>query len=116
MTESSNPAPHNSFDPELVAALGELTIDFATLEEVLRESIWWILGGNEERAQIMTAGLSFQTLIEKWAAPFAQKFDHVVLSEPVNHFTHSTSLDQRSPQSAGTFPLGAGYWYRRDRR
>lgn len=31
----------------------------------------------------MTAGVSFQVLVEKWAALFAQKFDHLLLPEPV---------------------------------
>lgn len=47
-----------SHNPEFISALGELTIEFPSLEEVLREIIWGILGGNEERAQILTASLS----------------------------------------------------------
>ena len=74
----------DDYDPAFVSALGRLTIDFSSLEEMLRESIWWILGGNEERAQIMTSGLSFQVLLEKWAALFAQKFDHLLLPEPAS--------------------------------
>lgn len=71
-------------DPRVVQALGELTIAFGTLEENIRESIWWVLGGNEERAQIMTAGLSFPVLVEKLAALVAQKFDHLLLPEPMD--------------------------------
>lgn len=66
-------------DPRFITALGELTVSFGSLEEDVREAIWWILGGNEERAQIMTAGLSFSVLVEKFTSLFAQKFDHLLM-------------------------------------
>jgi hypothetical protein len=78
------PQKFDDHNPAFISALGRLTIDFSALEEMLREKIWWILGGNEERAQIVTVGLSFQVLVEKWAALFAQKFDHLLLPEPAS--------------------------------
>ena len=71
-------------------------MSFGSLEEDVREAIWWILGGNEERAQIMTAGLSFSVLVEKFAALFAQKFDHLLMPAGVAKLRADfTSINER---------------------
>jgi hypothetical protein len=51
----------------LATALGALVINFAALEESLHDAIWAVAGGSPA-VSVLTAGLPFRTLVEKFAA------------------------------------------------
>ena len=51
---------------ELARALGTLVINFSFLEESLRDAIQVTAGGNSGVVSVLTAGLHFKTLLEKF--------------------------------------------------
>lgn len=57
---------YTDHDPEFVRGLGELTMQFANLEEFLREAIGELSATTDAVGEILTAGLSFPTLVDKY--------------------------------------------------
>jgi hypothetical protein len=58
---------HADFHPDFVRLLGRLVIQFTSLEEVLRETIGELTGAVDEVGEILTTGLTFPMLVDKYA-------------------------------------------------
>jgi len=55
---------------ELFIALGRLVFEFGQLEEALHDALWMALGGRDE-VRILSAGLGFRQLLERFRALYA---------------------------------------------
>ena len=52
----------------LLHALGALVVNFSALEESLRDALWLLSGGDNQAINVLTAGLGFRNLVEKFGA------------------------------------------------
>lgn len=69
MTEPAEQQPH-----DVLVALGELVVAFSGLEETLRSSIMVLAGDRVILADVLTSGLSFSVLVEKWGALYHEYY------------------------------------------
>ena len=63
--------PEPSPSRELLAALGELVVAFSQLEASLHDSIWFLSGSSDQSATILTHGMSYRVLIDKFCALYS---------------------------------------------
>lgn len=59
---------YNDHDPAFVRGLGQLTMQFANLEQFLREAVSELSGTTDQVGEILTAGMSFPTLVDKYCS------------------------------------------------
>src|SRR2546428_12222651 len=53
---------------EIVIALGTLVVNVSAMEESLHDAIYVLSGGNNVAIGVLTAGLSFRQLVERFGA------------------------------------------------
>ena len=79
---------------EIVAALGTLVINVAALEESLHDAIQVLSGINNVSIGVLTAGLSFRQLVERFGALcFELKTCRVPVDEVRKYCAHLDALN-----------------------
>jgi|SRR6266699_2507802 len=81
----------------LFRALGILVVNFAALEESLHDAIWVTVPANEMKSiNVLTAGLPFRTLVEKFGALCMEAPNLRVPKSEVDAFcAHLNNLNQK---------------------
>ena len=71
--------------PSLLPSLGQLTVNFSMLEQVVSFFIWELVGSDQRTGQIVTAEMPFRSLINLFCALYRHR-----VSDPAN----ITTLDE----------------------
>lgn len=108
-------------NPDMLLALGELTVRFNVLETVVSAAIWHLLGVDQRAGQIMTARLSFPRLVDRFCSLIRHRsqdsdglrgLDELRrqlenAGERRNQLIHSTWAAGDTPSSVRLFKLSA---------
>ena len=68
MTTGSASEKGGNSAQDVVLALGGLVVNVAALEEALHDAIFLLAGGENQAIGVLTAGLPFRTLVDKFGA------------------------------------------------
>ena len=65
--------PGRNAPSDLAEALGRLMISFSSLEESLHDGIWEVVGLTTPEVRLLTTGMNFQRLVEKFELVYEER-------------------------------------------
>ena len=85
-------------ESEVLTALGGLVVNVSAMEESLHDAIWLISGAENRSVHVLSAGLAFRTLVEKFGALCVEmKTCRIPVEDVSQYCAHLNSLnDQRN--------------------